>query len=315
MKRILFLKNRIDVPERYNFSLNYGWVQRGIDAGLYTPFEWFVDDIPFPEQLDTFLNANWIDCIISMCAAESRFSYFGATEWLNLIQGADVPTILRAGDSCYDSWGDPFYQVWDRILYRMADKNGCYPVDGTFIPWCVDMTKCTPVYGGEPIVMAGASNEAYPLRVALRELNRQHGGKLFLDMCNMAGDLNGQPYIEYLQNARAIITTGSQLSPETRGKVLEAAACGALVITPPTKHLDRYFDDDQVFIFNTGAEFVDVCNRVKQMDMDEVIEKQEAVYEHVSQNHNCIKFVNEYILPAIDAATKGPRCMITSQQQ
>jgi len=306
MKRILFLKNRIDVPGRYNFALNYGWVQRGIDAGLYEAYDWYIDDIPTVERLNDYLEAYEIDCIISMCANEARFAHLGAGKWHDhILFGVTVPTFLRAGDSCYDSWNDPFYGVWDHVFYRMPDKNGCHPVDGTFIPWCIDITKYTPKWGGEQLVMVGACNEAYPLRMSLRELNRQHDGALFLDMCNLSGALHGEKYIEALQNARAIITTGSKLSPETRGKVLEAAACGTLIITPSTKYLERYFNDDQVFVFNTGAEFIEVCKRVRQMPMDAVIAKQKAVYEHVSQNHNCIKFINNHILPAIDAATRG----------
>ena len=309
MKRILFLRNRIDVEGRYNFALNYGWVQRGIDAGLYEAFDWYIDDIPTVARFNEYLEAYEIDCIVSMCANEARFTHFRRSQWLYLVCEANIPAILRAGDSCYDSWNDAFYRTWDRILYRMADKDGRYPDNGTFIPWCIDTTKYTPECGGEQLVMIGACNEAYPLRMSLRELNRQHSGALFLDMCNMAGDLHGGKYIEALQNARAIITTGSKLSSETRGKVLEAAACGTLIITPPTKYLERYFNDGQVFIFNTGAEFVDVCKGVQQMPMDAVVEKQKAVYEHVSQNHNCIEFINNYILPAVDAATRGQKCL------
>ncbi len=305
MKRILFLINRIDVPERYNYALNYGWVERGESEGLYEAYSWYIEKLPNLDELHDYVRDYEIDCIVSLCANESRFGRLGA-DWFSLLHFAQAPKILRAGDSCYDSWDDSFYQTWDHILYRMPDKHGRYPDNGTFIPWCIDIETYTPKCGGEQIIMVGASNEAYPLRESLRELNRQHGGALFRDMCNMAGDLHGASYIEALQNARAIISTGNQLSQETRGKVLEAAACGTLVITPPTKYLEHYFSDDQVFLFSTGAEFIDVCNRVRHMDMDEVIEKQRAVYEHVAQNHNCIRFINEYILPAIDAATKGP---------
>lgn len=307
MKRILFLRNRIDVPERYNYALNYGWVDKGESEGLYTAFDWYIDDIPTIERLNAYLADNEIDCIISMCAAPQRFEAFNAGKWLSLIEHCNTPTILRAGDSCYESWSDYFYQVWDHILYRMADKHGKYPDNGMFIPWNVDMDVYTPEYGGDQIVMVNTCNDAYPLRFALRDLNQKHGGALFLDMCNMAHEIKGANYIECLQNARAIISTPSKYSPETSGKVVEAAACGTLVVTPRTKYLDHYFSDDQVYLFETGAEFVDVCNRVKQMDMDVTISQQRAVYEHVVENHNCIKFVNEYILPAVDAATKGSR--------
>lgn len=306
MKRILFLRNRIDISERYNYALNYAWVDRGASEGLYAAFDWYIDDIPTIDELNAYLSDSEIDCIISMCASLRRFQNFNAEAWLSLVAEASVPAILRAGDSCYDSWDDPFYQVWDYILYRMADKHGNYPDKGTFIPWAIDTEKYTPVYGGDPIVMINTCNEAYPLRIALRELNRKHAGALFLDMCNMSDEIKGAKYIECLQNARAIISTPSKYSPETSGKVVEAAACGTLIITSPTKYLDHYFSDDQVFLFNTGAEFVEVCNRVKQMDVDEVIEKQKAVREHVAENHNCVKFINEYILPAIEKA-KEPK--------
>lgn len=307
MKRILFLRNRIDVPERYNYALNYAWVDKGASEGLYAGLSWYIDrEIPTLDDLNAYLKTNEIDCIISMCANESRFAHFGAVEWLTLIRDCDVPTFLRAGDLCYDSLDDDFYQPWYYIWYRMLDRDGCVPAVGGFIPWCIDIDTYIPRCGGEQIIMVGASNETYPLRESLRRLNRQHDGALFVDMCNRADELNGQSYIDALQSARAIITTGSTLSPETRGKVLEAAACGTLVITPPTKHLDLYLSDDQVFLFNTGAEFVDVCNRVEQMGMDEVTQRQRAVREHVAENHNCVKFINDYILPAVDAATKGP---------
>lgn len=302
MKRILFLRNKIDTPERYNYALNYGWVDRGASEGLYAAFGWDIEDIPTQDELNAYLSDNEIDCIISLCAVEARFAHSNAMEWMELINEANVPTILRAADPCYHSWDENFYQIWDYILYNMPDKRGFIPENGAFIPWCIDMSKYVPVYGGDQIVMACTASEAYPLRMALRELNKKRGGGLFLDMCNMAEDLHGKAYVECLQNSRAIIATGSIPSPETKGKVIEAAACGALVITSPTTNLDRYFNNDQVFVFETGEEFVEVCERVRQMPMDEVIERQKAAREHVSQNHNCVKFINDHILPAVYAA-------------
>ena len=308
MKNILFLRNKIDVESRYNYAINYAWVDRGASEGLYKSFDWYIDDIPTVEELNVYIADNEIDCIISLCANEARFAEFLASDWwLHILYGATVPTLLRAADTYKDSWSDPFYQVWDCILYRWGDKSGAFPENGVYIPWCIDIERYTPVYGGEQIVMTGTCNEAYPLRMALRELNHKRGGALFLDICNMAGDLYGDKYIECLQNARAIITTAARDLPITCGRVLEAAACGTLVITPPTKYLDSYFDEDQVFIFNTGEEFIEVCERVKTMGEDAVIEKQRAAYEHVAAQHNCIKFIQDYILPAVDSATKEPK--------
>jgi len=307
VKRILFLRNRKNVPESYNYNLNYGWVKCGVDAGLYEAYDWYIDDIPTGERFNKYLAEYEIDCIISLCASESLFIEFNAMEWLPLLYKADVPAILRSSDACYHSWREPFYQVWDYILYNCADRDGSYPDNGDFIPWCIDVDKYTPVWGGDQIVMACSTGLAYPLREALRDLNQDSGESLFLDMCNMADDLKGDKYIEALQSARAIIATGSIPSPETKGKVIEAAACGALVITSPTSNLERYFSEDQVFVFKTGNEFVEMCRRVQEMPMDEVISRQKAAYEHVSQNHECLGFVEEHILPAVDIAAKEPK--------
>jgi len=303
VKRILFLRNRKNVPSSYNFALNYGWVQCGIDAGLYESYDWYIDDIPTGERFNEYLAEYEIDCIVSLCASESLFIEFNAMEWLPILYKADVPVILRASDGCYHSWREPFYQIWDYILYNCADKDGGYPENGAFIPWCIDTSKNKPVWGGDQIIMACSTGAAYPLRQALRDLNKDSGGSLFLDMCNMADDLKGDKYIEALQSARAIIATGSIPSPETKGKVIEAAANGALVITSPTSNLERYFSEDQVFVFKTGNEFVEMCRRVQEMPMDEVIERQKAAYEHVSQNHDCLGFINNHILQAIEIAT------------
>jgi len=171
MKRILFLRNKIDTPERYNYALNYGWVECGAEAGLFAAFDWDIENIPTQEELNAYLGDNEIDCIISLCANEARFAHFGALEWLNIIDQVSIPAFLRAGDLCYDSLDDDFYQPWYYIWYRMLDRDGCVPMVGGFIPWCIDIDQYVPEYGGEQIVMAGACNEAYPLRVALRELN------------------------------------------------------------------------------------------------------------------------------------------------
>lgn len=303
MKRILFLKNKIDTPSRYNYEINYGWTDVGAQHGLFDAQDWFIDSIPTREQLDAYIAKSEIDCIISLCALP-RFEYFNAMSWLDLLEGVKIPKILRAADTCYQSYRDPFYQAWDHILYRMGDKNGGIPAKGTFIPWSINPEKYVPQSGGTEIKMIASCGEAYPLRTALRDLNRKHsrtrGSYLFTDLCDQVGILNGERYVTEMQTARAIITTGSKLSPETRARVLEATACGALIITPPTKHLSMYFDPDQVFIFNDGDEFVEICQSVIGMDEESVIELQERNRKHVCENHNSVKFVKERILPVIE---------------
>lgn len=308
MKRILFLKNKIDTPSRYNYEINYGWTDVGAQRSLFDAQEWFIDSIPTREELNAYIARSEIDCIVSLCAL-SRFEHFNAMEWIELLESVSIPKILRAADTCYQSWRDPFYQAWDHVLYRMPDKNGGIPAKGTFIPWSINPEKYEFVSGGTEIKMIASCGEAYPLRTALRDLNRKHsrtqGHYLFSDLCDQVGILNGEAYIQEMQTARAIITTGSKLSPETRARVLEAAACGALIITPPTKHLGTYFDSDQVFIFNDGDEFVEICESVAAMDEQEVVEMQERNHKHVCENHNSVKFVNEYILPVLEQLIGG----------
>lgn len=303
MKRILFLKNRIDIPSRYNYEINYGWVDVGAQHSLFDAQDWFIDSIPTREQFRAYIAKSEIDCIISMCANRQRFEYFNALSWLDILRDCPVRTILRAGDLYYDSLSDPFYEAWDHILYRGPDKNGRIPDNGTFITWSINPEKYKPVFGGTEIKMIASCGKAYPLRTALRDLNRKHSGTqgsyLFNDLCDQIGLLKGETYIQELQSARAIIATGNKQAPETPGKVVEAAACGALIITPPTKHLGMCFDPDQVFIFKDGDEFVEICESVIEMDEQEVIEMQKRNYEHIVENHNSVKFINKYILPTI----------------
>lgn len=303
MKRILFLKNKIDIPSRYNYEINYGWTEAGTQHGLFDARDWYIDSIPTQDELNAYIAKSEIDCIISLCALP-RFEFFNAMAWLELLEGVSIPKILRSADTCYESWGNPFYHVWDRILYRMPDKNGGIPDRGTFITWSINPDKYKPLFGGTEIKMIASCGDNYPLRSALRDLNCKHsrtqGSYLFNDLCDQAGSLRGELYIQELQSARAIIATGNKQSPETPGKVVEAAACGALIITPPTKHLEKYFDPDQVFVFNDGDEFVEICESVMRMDEQEVTEMQKRNYKHVCENHNSVKFINEYILPVIE---------------
>jgi len=309
VKRILFLRNRIDTPARYNYEINYGWVELGIERNLFVAYDWWVDNIPYIFEFNRFLSSEKIDCIISITSAP-RFAHFRAFEWLGVLKNAIVPTILLACDSCYCSWDDPFYQVWDHVLYRMADRDLKYPKHGSFRPWCINLQKYVPVYGGTEIKMIASSSAAYELRQALRLLNQtyvaQRGKHLFRDLTNRAAGLSGKAYIRELQDARALLATASRISPETRAKVLEAAACGTLVITPPTKYLDLYFSEDQVFVFRDGREFVEVCRRVRDMALTDVVKKQREAYEHVAQNHNCTEFIKKCILPTIDMVQASP---------
>ena len=96
-------------------------------------------------------------------------------------------------------------------------------------------------------------------------------------------------------------------TPPTRAKVLEAAACGALVITPPTQCLEMYFSEDQIFVFRTGKEFREICDYVKHMDNDEVVEKQKAVFEYTRHHHDCIRFIKRHILTTIEALQSKKR--------
>lgn len=310
MHRILFLRNQIDTPERYNYEISYGWVERGIEENLYEAFDWYVDLIPHVYEFNQYLQKNRITAIISLTAAP-RFAYFKALEWVNILKYVSVPSILLACDSCYHSWDDPFYQAWDFILYKMGDRDYLYPRNGAFIPWCINMKKYRPVFGGEDIKMIASANKAYELREALRLLNRRNnqirGELLFDDLSNRIGEMHGERYIQEVQSARALITTGSRISPPTRAKVLEAASCGTLVITPPTQCLEMYFSEEQVFVFKNGKEFREICGYVKNINMDDVVEKQKAVYEYTRHHHNCIKFIKRYILPAIAALKMNKR--------
>jgi len=303
MKRILFLKNKIDIPSRYNYEINYGWTDVGAEHSLFDPFSWYIDSIPTLDEFRAYMSKHEVDCIISLCAL-SRFEHFNATAWLDLLESVKIPKILRAADTYRNSWRNPFYQVWDRILYRGPDRDGGIPEKGTFIPWSINPKRYKPVFGGNEIKMIATCGEHYPLRSALRDLNRKHsrtqGAYLFSDLCDQVKILNGKRYIQELQAARSIISTGNKPAPETPAKVLEAAVCGALIITPPTKHLGMYFDPAQVFIFNDGDEFVEVCESVAGMDEQKAAEMQEWNYEHVCKNHNSVKFVNEYILPLLE---------------
>ena len=248
-----------------------------------------------------------MDCIVSLAGSLGHFDHARALAWLPLLRSASIPVILRAGDSCFASWSDPFYSIWDHIFYRMPDRDGRLPARGSFIPWCVNTEKYQPRFGGKEIVMVCAcSKRKYPSLMALRTLNQVHKGSLFIDKTRRSKHIKGQRYVECLQNARAMVTTGSPVSPETRGKVLEAAACGTLIITSPTKHLELYFDDDQVFMFDSDSEFVEVCKRVKDMDPEQVCEMQRRNREHVEEKHGCELFITKHILPVIENL-KGSR--------
>ena len=305
--KLLFLRNAWDNPGRYNYELNYGWVDTGAEVGLYEGANWSIRHVPRSEFFNAYLKDAGIDCIVSLVSSRGHFEQVGVMAWMELLKEAPIPVVLRAGDSCYASWSDPFYAIWDHIFYRMPDKDGRLPAKGSFIPWCINTEKYPPRFGGEEIVMVCAcSKRKYPSRMVLRQLNQIHRSSLFVDKTRRSKHIKGPLYIECLQNARAMVTTGSPASPETRGKVLEAAACGALIITPPTKHLELYFDDDQVFMFNSDSEFVEVCKRVKDMDPRRVCEMQRRNRKHVEEKHGCELFVTEHILPVIESL-KGSR--------
>lgn len=280
--KILFLINDTDVPIRYNYEINYGWIQRCQEVGL---FEAEYLNIKHVHKLNT----TGIDYIFSISTLK-RFNSLSPKlqlEWINILSNIDVTTILKAGDTCFHTWEHLFYSIWDYILYRMSDKNKQYPDNGIFLPWCLDTTKYTPVFGGDKIKMISTSHSSYPLREQLRQDNEGE----FMDLCNLG--ITGEAYRQELQSARAIIHTGSPTSPETRAKALEAALCGALLITTQTKYLDYYFNLDDVFIFNDRDTFKEQCYYIKEMNNPELLQRQ--VYKYIKINFNCINIMGDIL--------------------
>jgi len=266
---VVLLTNNVDAPTRYNYEINFGWTR------LYKN-KWSI------HETEGFGKYDCVFCISTF----KRFTREEMYKWHKLLSAYDAYKVLRAGDTCYCDWRHPFYEIWDWILYRMPDKNGKYPENGSYLPWSIDPNKYRPSCEGKDIALVGTCNDAYPLRQFLIYINDNY----FIDKTN----LDYEEYLQVLRDSRAVICTGNVSDPGTRAKALEAAASGCVLITYPTEYLELYFKPvwDCLYIYDSKQSFIEQIKRVKDTD---TLEQQQRIAEHIRTHFNHERVINEYI--------------------
>jgi len=273
--RILSLMHYEDHKARYNYQVNFGVIdeiKRKEDVLLRT-FDLVVFERLPASTIDRLLSKDKINMIFA--PLHNRWSDYASLQYLKKI---GVPVILFDNDSNYYSWDEEFYSYFAHIFYRICDKHGGYPGNGTFHPWSVDTELFTPVFGGGRITMhCTISSSSYPDRIKIKE-------KYHPDLIDCS-KLTGMEYIRSLQNSLAAITTGGGTYSVTRAKVLEYAATGTAIITIDTGNLETYFPRELYYIFEQPEQLPDLIDDLCR-NKDEVIERQKELRKICEQKHS-----------------------------
>jgi len=247
--RLLKIYPQKDHPFRYNYHVNYGaWDKVGGDSATLETFN---------EDLDEY----------DMIFLPTHSRWTGHYDLLDRIKSHKIRKVLFDNDTCYRSFEIPFYDGMDFIFYRCLDKFGKKPkTRGAHLPWSVDHERMLPYYGGLGVAFT-CSLIGYPFR---KEIARRIECKRE----------TGVDYIERLQASAGAIHTNSKVSPVTRAKVLEFAACGTQIISNRTPDMNLNFPDELITYFDTIDQLVDI---VKTFEADISIQKQ--LREIIEEKH------------------------------
>jgi hypothetical protein len=247
--KILKVLAEIDNPKRHNYQINYGlWEEIPGDVAI---LEHFTADINKYDVVLLPMYKRWV-------------GYMGL---LDALKSSRAKTVLFDNDSCLRSFDMDFYDGFDFIFYRGADKHGKTPGRSAWLPWSINENLYTPKYGGTGVSFSSRVAKIYPLR---RKISRVIPSTKY----------TGKSYIRHLQQSAAAIHTNSELSPVTRGKVLEFAACGTQVISNRVPDLNWYFPDELIIYFDTVKELQGIVQ-----DFKPDIEMQKQLRAVVEQRH------------------------------
>jgi len=231
--RILKLYPSIDIPSRFNYSVNYG-VWDAIEGTR--------------ECLETFDGK--LDGYDFVFLPQSK-------RWANLIELIDrlkshkIKVVLFENDSCYYDYDNKKYRDIDYLFYRDLDKNGKMPkIPSSFLNWSIDTDRYVPKYGGSGVSFNCSCNSYYPLRQKISKVIKPTS-------------YTGDRYITHLQNSAAAIHTDSDLVPAVRGKILEYAACGTQIISNRTQRMEEYFPHELITYFHDVDDLIDIVRDFK----------------------------------------------------
>jgi len=228
--RILKILPDGDKPTNHNYDINYGVWDKII--GDYECLESFNADLDEYDVVFLPMFKRWRD----------------HTDLLNRIKDHKIKKVMFDNDTCYRSFDHEYYQGIDYIFYRGLDIDGKRATNGSLLPWSVDHTRYTPVYGGDGVSFPCSISDRYPLR---KKIN-----KIIKHSLHETSD-----YIEVLQNSAASIHTNSDISPVVRAKVLEFAACGTQIISNKCWNMEDYFPDDLIIYFDSIDHLSHIINR------------------------------------------------------
>lgn len=271
---ILALMHKIDTPERYNFQVNFG----------------------FLDELARLENVNLIKYDIEKVAQGGRDLILELAEkheiqlvtgpihvrWQNaeslprLIKDAGLKLVIFDNDCFQFSFTDEFYSYFDWIFYREYDKHNDSPSKGSYLPWSINANLYAPKYGGSGTVLCGTIRDHYPMRLKIREYLHPHT----VD-CT---PYSGKEYIQHLQNSLMAISTGSTRFNFTAAKLIEIASCGTAILTEDSKRLDFYFSKNLVFVFKDLNELkynIHYANK----NIDDVLHRQQMLRKTVENRH------------------------------
>lgn len=263
--KILRVQPEIDVPQRYNYKVNYG-VWDEIPAYK----------IPLPE-IKTLSDRDINRYDVVLLPMHSRWE--GYMHYLIRLKSLKVKLVMFDNDSCYRSFDDPFYDGIDFIFYRITDKDGDAPLqDSAPLLWSVDTKYYTPVYGGQGVSFnCTVNHDTYKLR---KDIAR------YISPTNY----HGWDYVRHLQRMGAGIHTNSQIAPVPRAKILEFAACGAQIISNRMDGINDYFPDELITYFDNVPELLEIIQ-----DFTPNIEVQKELRAIVEQKHSDEKRAKEVI--------------------
>jgi len=270
--RLLMIWPEADTPDRYNYLVNYGlWDALRVMPGVTH------EVVPMMTPAPQFVAALAGDYDLVFAPMWRRLAHrdrlVGKVHKLTR-----APVVMFDNDGCCVPEGAHYYKYMDYVFVRGPQyKGGSLPPEKSmWLPWCVDLRRFTPVFGGEGVVLIGGrTKRVHPLR---RKIFKRYKQRIRVER------VFGDEYIGVLQEALAGITTGGRQSKVARAKVLEMAACGCAVVTDRSDYLDRYFPEDLLYVIEDVADMGPVLDDLEG-DRAKALARQQSLYQITAERH------------------------------
>jgi hypothetical protein len=271
---ILALMHKIDTPERYNYQVNFGFLDEMANLENVNLIKYDIEKLAKGGR-DLILEIAEKN-EIQLVTGPLHVRWQNAESLPRLIKDAGLPLVIFDNDCFQFSFSDEFYSYFDWVFYREYDKHNDSPAKGSYLPWSIDAKLYFPKYGGTGTVLCATIRDHYPMRGKIMKYLHPHT----VDCTSY----KGKEYIQHLQNSLMAISTGSTRFNFTAAKILEIASCGTAILTEDSRRLDFYFNKDLIFIYKDIPELKYYINYANK-NSDEVIYKQKMLRKTIENHH------------------------------